>query len=421
MIRVAIRNLARNRWRSALTAGGIAIAVGAIVWTAHMFDSMMDEMVHSATSAELGDAQIHSAAYLDERNLYNTFDVERAKLDVIRALDGVTGAAGRVLAFGLVGHEEHSQVAKLIGVEAVAERRVTETDARVLEGAWLSDSPAPPPSAREVVLGKVFAKELNVAVGDELVVILQAADGGLGNDKLQVVGIVGTGNSNLDRMGVYMHLADLQWLTALEGRLHEVAIRVQKQDEVAAVVATVRDVLGTQSHVEDGRALVVRSWTEIVPELHQMIEMSRSSSWIMYFIIYFIAAFGIFNTQRMTALERRREFGILLAIGTLPGRLARTIIAESTLLTLFGGLAGISWSVGLVLYHQANGFVMATDSGEGLQYMGVSFGDRLYFSLDLQHVIVPMVTIAIVGVLCGLWPAYTSGRLNITQAISGRQ
>jgi ABC-type lipoprotein release transport system permease subunit len=140
-LRMAFRNLSRNRWRSALTAGGIAVAVGAVIWTGHMFDAMFSEMVRGVTAAELGDVQLYSKAYLDERNLYNGFDVDRARLDDVRAVPGVDAAAGRVIEFGLIGHEDHSSVAKLIGVDAVAEQQVTRTPSRVSTGRWLSDSP----------------------------------------------------------------------------------------------------------------------------------------------------------------------------------------------------------------------------------------------------------------------------------------
>ena len=70
---------------------------------------------------------------------------------------------------------------------------------------------------------------------------------------------------------------------------------------------------------------------EIVPELAQMVELSDSALWIWYIIIFGIAGLGILNTQRMSALERRREFGVLLAIGVTPNRLRNLLLKPADL------------------------------------------------------------------------------------------
>ena len=89
--------------------------------------------------------------------------------------------------------------------------------------------------------------------------------------------------------------------------------------------------LGTANDgpVVDGDALVVRSWQVIHPSVSQLITLFRRSYWIMYLIIYLVAAIGILNTQRMSALERRREFGVLMAIGMRPRRMLRTLEVET--------------------------------------------------------------------------------------------
>ena len=166
---LALRNLMRNRWRTGLTAGGVAMAVSVVIWMAHLMGGMLHVMSQSVTAVELGDAQIHSAAYVGERSLYNAFPTEAARLDAVRAVPGVKGASARVLAYGLVGHEKHSQVARIVGVDPDAERQVTRIPERVAEGRWLGPPPEPP-APREVVLGKTLADQLKVKVDRKSVV-----------------------------------------------------------------------------------------------------------------------------------------------------------------------------------------------------------------------------------------------------------
>lgn len=412
---IALRNLRRNPWRTGLTVGGVAMAVAVVVWMAHLMGGMTHVMAQSVTAIELGDAQIHSADYVEERSLYNAFPMEAARLPAIRALPGVRGASARVVAYGLVGHEKHSQVARILGIDPDAERQVTRTADRVSDGRWLGPPPEPP-APREVVLGQTLAKQLKVKVGDELVVLLQAANGALGNDALKIVGLARTGNATLDRSAVWMHIADVQWLTATDGRAHEIAIATDRGADLAAVVAAVR------ATADPSAKLVARAWYDIVPELHQLLQMSQNSMWILYLVVYFVAALGILNTQRMNALERRREFGVLLAIGTTPARLARQVIAESVVVCGIGGVVGALAGTAISAYHAASGFdwrVFAPGVEGEFTYMGVTF-DVMYFQLDVGDIVTPAVVVLLVGVLCGLWPGVSSARLHVARAIAGR-
>ena len=318
---LATRNIMRNRWRSGLTALGIAVSVAICIWFAHMMNAMLDEMVDSMTGSEIGDVQMTSEAYVEESNLFNAMTLSSAKLDKVRALPEVDALSARLQAFGLIGDEKNSQVARILGVFPADELGVSKLDASLQEGSWLSDAPQVWPEPAEVVLGKLLAKQLQVKAGDTLAIFTNGADGSLGNDKLVVKGIVSTGTSALDRMGVWMHIARSQELAALEGRVHTVVVKGARGTELEALARAVRGVAG--------EGVATRTWREVMPALDATIEVSKGSMGIIYFIIFLIAALGILNTQRMSALERRREFGVLIALGTTPMRLARQVMTET--------------------------------------------------------------------------------------------
>src|SRR5690606_10277075 len=102
-----------------------------------------------------------------------------------------------------------------------AEAEATPIARAVVAGRWLSAEPAPDGAPREVVLGHGLAQQLRVAPGDELVVFLEAADGSLGNDLLEVVGVVRTANTQVDHTSAYLHIRDAQFIAALAGGAHE--------------------------------------------------------------------------------------------------------------------------------------------------------------------------------------------------------
>jgi ABC-type lipoprotein release transport system permease subunit len=416
--RLSVRNLLRNRWRSALTAGGVAVAVAMLVWTVGLMDGMSALFIRSATAVEMGQVQVHRAEYIERSSIYHAFDADDALLEAIRAVPHVAGATGRVIGFGLVGHETRSQVARLVGVSPAGERATTLVAEGIREGRWLADAPAEELAPREAVLGEGLARQLEVSPGDELIVFLQAADGSLGNDLLVVVGITRTGNTAIDRLSVYTHLADLQFMAALEGRLHEISVRLDRFDTAPLVAEAIAAAVAA---TEPEQSLVVRPWQRIIPDMSTMLELYEVSIDITYLLIFAIVALGIVNAQRMSALERRREFGVLMAIGLRPGQLARVIMVETVVLTLAGALIGAALGLGLSWYHAVHGLDMSAFSDQAsFSMMGVSFSERLFFVIKPRAVTEPLTWTFAVALLCGLWPALKSARLNVTQAISGR-
>lgn len=158
MIRLALRNLARTT-------------------------------VAGTTSVEMGDLSIETKAHAHDGSMYDTLPASDQLLAQVRGVPGVRAVAPRLLAFGLVGREARSQSALFIGVDASAEATASNVPKAVLDGGWLPDVG---PAGRPVVLGEGLARLLAARVGDELVVLLQTADGSMGDDRLHVVGVART-------------------------------------------------------------------------------------------------------------------------------------------------------------------------------------------------------------------------------------
>lgn len=423
-VRLGSRNLARQRWRTGFTLAGIGVSVALMVWTLAFMEGWMDQMVVAATAVDTGQLEVQTAGWADKPRPYESFAVNDSLLELIQSVPGVAAASPRVELYGLVGHERRSQVARILGVDPDLETDATPIARGIRQGRWLGERPAPEGQGREVVVGSGLAKQLEVEPGAELVVFAEAADGSLGNDLLQVVGVVETGNSAIDRGAVYLHIADARFLAALEGRANAVLVStvdpeqgIPVSDRLAARLGALRDPAGAPAE-----AVVVRSWQELIPSLYQVIAMSRSSYWMMYALIYLVAAVGILNTQRMSALERRREFGVLIAIGMRPRRLFRTLLVESVVLGFAGSVIGAILGGAVSWYHATAGLDLSlfTSQGQGFSYMGVAFTDRLYATLNVTSFVQPVAVMLLVAVLSGLWPAGTAARLKPAPTIAGR-
>ena len=415
--RLALRNLKRNRWRTALTMGGIAVATTLMVWMVCLIDGMTEMMIRGATAVEMGQVQIHDQDYAERASIYQHMVYDEEVLNRIEDVDMVESASPRVRVFGLLGHERSSQVINLVGVDPTREAATSLIDDALIDGRWLSQQPEEYPAPREVVLGERFAQQIDVSVGDELAMFVFATNGSLGNDALQVVGIVRTGAEMVDRMTGFMTLDDIQYAAALEGRVHEIAVSVSDYTRTPELVGHIALATGEQLPT-----IQVRPWQAIIPDLAKALDMNDKSIWVSFFIVYFVVVLGIVNTQRMSALERRREFGVLLAIGLKPKWMRRMLMAETVLLTFIGAAIGAGLGLALSLYHAHHGFDLTamSSTGDSFTWMGVSFEERMKFVVTPGAVWKPVISVLAMASVVGLWPAIKSGRLNATQAISGR-
>jgi ABC-type antimicrobial peptide transport system permease subunit len=225
-------------------------------------------------------------------------------------------------------------------------------------------------------------------------------------------------------------------ITALEGEAHAVLLRTADvetapatADSVAAALeAVVPDVRvgapgkeALESGAVDGSTLVVRPWQEIMPTIDKMITLTRRSYWIVYLVLYAVAGVGILNTQRMSALERRREFGVMMAVGVRPRKMFRMVQVETVVLAAVGALVGTLLGGALAWYHTVAGFDMtALSSQASFTYMGISFNERIHFVLDWWMLVQPGFVMLICALFAGLWPGFTAARIEPASTIAGR-
>ena len=114
-----------------------------------------------------------------------------------------------------------------------------------------------------------------------------------------------------------------------------------------------------------------------------------------------IAVLGIVNTLALSVVERRREIGMLRAVGMQRAQVRRTIYLESMLIAVFGALVGVVLGIGI-----GSGFIR-TLRDQGLDLIAVPWG----------QVVAMLIGSAVVGVLAALWPAIRAARTRPLEAI----
>ena len=150
------------------------------------------------------------------------------------------------------------------------------------------------------------------------------------------------------------------------------------------------------------------------PGLRQAITSDMASAWFMYAVLIVLVAFSVLNTQLMSVLERTREFGVMLALGMRPSRLARLVAMETGLLGLLGLVLGIALGALLTAYLGHVGFTYP-----GMDDMAARFHlpARMYPRVSLLSLCWGPATVFVGAMLAALYPALRLLRLRPVAAM----
>jgi ABC-type lipoprotein release transport system permease subunit len=405
LMSVAWRNLWRHKRRSLITATAMAVAVALCMATIAITDGMFEKIFHVMVEQQLGHVQVHHPEYPATRNLYHTLSDAPAQVEAIEAVDGTVAVSPSLEGFALVGGAERSAGAMLRGIDPPRMEQVTTIHERVTEGTWLPDDPE-----QDIVLGVGLAEEIEAGLGDQVVAVTQAADGSLGNELYEVVGIASTGNTQMDNSGAWMHLADLQDLLVLPDQAHGITVLADDPDALEDYSARLGAAIGADGDIE------VQTWWEASPQTEEMLAMRDFSVVLVLGIVFTVAAFGILNTMLMSVFERTRELGVLKAIGLRPGRLVVLIVFESFF------LAGLASAIGLVLGAALDAYLIVygidfSAGGEGFTFAGVTLDPVMRGAVRVESVVFIIASTFVVSVGASLWPAGRAARLAPVEAI----
>lgn len=329
---VAWRNLGRNRKRTALTASAVGFASMLLVFAMSMQGGSYGAMVDNATRLVTGHLQIQDARFADDPKMRYYVAGAEARVTALEADPRVSAASPRIQAFAVLSGADRSFGAQIMGIDPIRERGFSLLPEFVEEGRWLGGERG------ELVLGTALARNLDVALGDEVVVLGTAPDGSIAAAVATLVGLLGTGQPEIDRSLAQMHIDDVREAFLLDDAAHAIVVTVADVREADALAAPLLD-LAADGASDDG-TLRARSWRELIPELEQMIELDKASAYFFYVLLALMVTFSITNTFMMTVFERTREFGTLLAIGCRPDFVIALLQIESLLLCGLGVLGG---------------------------------------------------------------------------------
>jgi putative ABC transport system permease protein len=395
MLKIALRNILRQRRRSLLTVltmlGGFVLAAVSIAWG----DGTYNDVIRMFTHNRLGDIEIHAAGYLDNPSLYKTIRYYMEIGRSVSSLPHVSDWTPRLLAGALASAGNRTTAVQIIGIDPDRENATTGFDRKVVSGRTFAAS-----GTREAVIGSGVARLLDARIGQAVVIVSQAADGSLANDLFTVVGITASEDEAYDRTDFYLRLRDAQELLALQGQVHEIVVTVDRLANVQETARRIRQAL----HDPD---LSVAPWQEFARDFYRAMNADLRGMWIMLFIIVLIVAIGVLNTVLMAVLERRREYGVLLALGTRPAGIFRMVLCEATAMACISLVVGAAIAFGINYLLSIHGIALS----HPYSYGGMTF-ERFRTEINLRSFAIPGVTVLLSAAIVAAFPALKAARTD---------
>lgn len=472
VLSVGLRNLGRNRRRTAIAGIGIALGVAMSIVSFGVMDGMSNDMVHSITDAQLGHVQVRAPELSSPAKLEQAFEHASELLRAVDITPGVEAAAPRLTTWTLVAGEHDSAGMQLLGIDPAREAALTHLDRHVERGHYLPQAATPWPAARALsaseqaldrelterqtaaaaaeiaalgdptsplpvapstpdaetrrllsevepgpeappplLLGKKLARKLRAQPGTLLDASGTDRQGNPVSVRFRVVGIAATGDAALDQVRGYTNLADLQRWLGVAGRAHELSLRLAHPDRAPEVARR----LAAQASL---RGLEVKTWQELRPDVVAMLATNHTFTALMVAIIFAVAGIGVADTVLMAVFERRRELGVLKAIGMHPASIVLMIVAETLFLGAAAATAGLGLGVGLDLLLGRYGIPLGALSGFSLA--GAAVPPVLHATLTAQGALLPVALILLMALLAATWPALVAARTEPALAMKDR-
>jgi putative ABC transport system permease protein len=404
ILRLAFRNILRNRRRTTITEFSIIIGVMAIVCVGSFMKGMKEGWSRDILDSTSGHITIATREFFESGKAQSAKSLITDVGGVYKAIDtipGILGAVGKISFGGMVGNEGQSTTFFGWGLDLDRlDRALPLAFAKVVQGTGLKKG-----DEKGAVLGVGLAKSLNVTVGQPLLLVGNTVDGQMNAVEVVVRGFIQSGEKQLDDNSVMASLSIGQQLLAVTGQASQVLVRINNDQSIDKV----RHEIESASRPRQSN-LVAHSWLEVNQIFKGVTAMFDNIAFVVGLILFLVVAAGVTNTILMSVFERAREIGTIRAIGTLRGQVARLFLTESLIIGVVGILGGVLLGGAISLVSGHFGITLPPPPGAVKGYI-------VHPIINLRTVIGASVIVFVMSILSALYPAMLASRMNPVDAI----
>jgi putative ABC transport system permease protein len=402
-VKLAIRNVFRNRRRTLITLAAMAFGVAAIIVFGGFVHSIYWGVRESTIRSQLGHIQLYRAGYAEKGNLapydYLITDYPALRAELVK-LPHVKAVTARLGFSGLVSTGDTTTSFVGTGVQPEGETDLSSL-AVIVDGKELATR-----DPRGVTLGVGLARAFGVKPGDDLTLLTTTRGGAINALAVTVRGAWESGEKAYDDRFLRVGLPEVQRLLDLEGgEVQSVVLLLDATEHTAEVRAAIERMIR-----ERGLPLEMKTWDDLALRYHQVRELFGRIFAVLTLIVSVMVVFGITNTMTMAIFERTREIGTVMALGTRRRGVIAMFVLEGIFLGVLGAVAGAVLGVVLAKAISAVGIQLPPPPGSTRGFLVQIF--------VVPAVLVRAVALSVVAAtLASLYPAWRAARLNVVEAL----
>jgi putative ABC transport system permease protein len=400
-IKLAWRNIFRNKRRTLITGIAIGLGLASLIFIDALIIGMKVNMVHAATASFLGEGQIHNRQFRETHEVELTISNHEQVINNLRQDSIIEHFTERVMSIGMITSPANVNSVTMFGINPATEPYMSQIDEAIVEGGYFESD-----DQQNIIIGSKLAELLEVGLGDRVVLtVAQAHSGDLSQELFRISGMYQFNIKEMDRGMAFVRLPKAQEMLGLESEIHEIALKFTKPEYGQDTNLPFWDMYSNNIN----EAI---PWTRLMPQLDAALRFADFSIFLIGVILFGVVSLGIINTLFMSLHERMFEFGVLRAVGTRPLAMGQLVVFEA------GALAIISIILGSIIGFVVTSIIAGTGIDyTGIEYAGITFKELLYPVLEVRQFIVFPIAVFILTLLVGLYPAVYAARISPAEAM----
>ncbi|MED5564493.1 MAG: FtsX-like permease family protein [Gemmatimonadota bacterium] len=410
LLRLAARGVRREARRSLLTASAMALGLALLMFTRSLADGGHEDWIDAGVRMGAGHVLVQAPGYRESQSLEDRLPGNQvgAALAALAVLEGPLAPLAttvRLSTNGLASSASSALPVVIDGVDPQTEAGFSQAAERITEGRYLE-----PGDRLTAYVGQGLVERLGLSLGSRFVLTAQATDGEIQGQLVRVVGVFRTGLPEVDEGLVHIPISIARsWLGA-----GDAATTVGALLPVSAVAAEVAEAVRLDMGTDDVRVL---GWREAYPELDAALRIDDYGDYVFHGILFAIVALAVLNTVLMAVLHRKREFGVLQALGLTPAETGLVVFTEGLLLTALAGVVGMIAGATLTWVFFRNGLDFSFFISEEMTFGGIVIDPVIVPEFRMVQVMQSFLSIAVVGTVASIYPAYHATKIDVGEAL----
>lgn len=377
ILRLAWRNLIGGGIRTWLNVFILSVVMVMIVGFQGLYEGWQQSGEQGRIKWHIADGQIWEENY----DPYDPFSYEESR----RVINGISdeNTVEFLVCQGVIYPDGRRKNVKIIGVEEIQDILELPSDVLTYE-----------PQRNKMMIGYRMAGKLGVKAGDKLMLRWRDNYGRFSAKEFEIVHIFTSSVLTIDKGQVWIGLNQLREMLGEPDKTTYISYKGQIPD------------------IEKG--WLEKSQNFLLSEFRDLIAAKRAGGAFLYFILMFLAMIAVFDTQVLALFKRKREIGMMMAMGLDQSKVISIFTMEGFLSGLLAIALGSIWGIPLLM--------LFAEKGWPIPEMADSYGidgmlDALYPKFSISLVLSTLITIMLILLVVSYLPVRKVSKLTTVEAL----